>query len=161
MSQGKEIRSFDYVNHPYARVRDALTADPAAIFRAATRAATSRAESVAAALRVSIAGPEVGADVVLSIGTIEETGTTDSSKVTRIPVEWQAAERPGLFPLMNAQLSVYPLTATETQLDFLGRYAPPLGVLGGAVDAVVGRRIAEASVHRLVSDVARYLRETL
>jgi hypothetical protein len=29
------------------------------------------------------------------------------------------------------------------------------------VDALVGRRIAEASVHRFVSDVARYLRDTL
>ena len=161
MSQGREIRSFDYVNHSYARVREALTADPAAVFRAATKAAASRAESVAAELRVTVAGLEVGADVVLAIGTIEETGQTDSSRVTRIPVEWEAAKRPRLFSLMKAQLSLYPLTATETQLDFLGQYDPPLGLLGGAVDAVVGRRIAEASVHRLVSDVARYLRQAL
>jgi len=30
---------------------------------------------------------------------------------------------------------------------------------GGAADALVGHRIAEASVHRLVADVANYLRE--
>ncbi|MEE8361837.1 MAG: hypothetical protein V3R71_06750, partial [Gemmatimonadales bacterium] len=65
MSQGREIRSFDYVNHPYTRVRDALTADPTAVFRAATKAAASRAESVATALRVTVAGLEVGAEVVL------------------------------------------------------------------------------------------------
>ncbi len=76
-------------------------------------------------------------------------------------MEWEAAERPRLFPLMNAQLSLYPLTARETQLDFLGQYDPPLGLLGGAVDAVIGHRIAEASVHRLVADVARYLRQAL
>jgi len=62
---------------------------------------------------------------------------------------------------MNARLSVYALTARETQLDFLGQYEPPLGLLGGAMDAVVGHRIAEASVHRLVSDVARYLRQAM
>ncbi len=161
MNQGREIRSFDYVNHPYARVRDALAADPAAVFRAATKAAASRAESVATELRVTAAGLEVGTEVVLSIGTIEETGQADSSRVTRIPVEWEAAKRPRLFPLMNARLSLYPLTARETQLDFLGQYDPPLGLLGGAVDAVIGHRIAEASVHRLVSDVARYLRQVL
>jgi hypothetical protein len=161
MNQGREIHSFDYVNHPYTRVRDALTADPAAVFRAATKAAASRAESVATELRVTVAGLEIGAEVVLSIGAIEESRQADSSRVTRIPVEWEAAERPRLFPLMNAQLSVYSLTARETQLDFLGQYNPPLGLLGGAMDAVMGHRIAEASVHRLVADVARYLRQAL
>jgi hypothetical protein len=62
---------------------------------------------------------------------------------------------------MRAELAVYPLTSTETQLDFQGVYEPPLGALGKAVNAVVGHRIAEASVHRFVSNVAQYLRQTL
>jgi hypothetical protein len=41
-----EIRSYDYVNHPYAAVRDALVKDPAGVLRAATSAATSRAKAV-------------------------------------------------------------------------------------------------------------------
>jgi len=97
----RDVRGYDYVNHPYAAVREALVKDPAGVQRAA------------------------------------------------------------LFPIMHAELSVYPLTATETQLDLQGRYAPPLGIVGGAVDAVVGHRIAEASVHCLVADVASYLREHL
>jgi hypothetical protein len=62
---------------------------------------------------------------------------------------------------MKAELSIYPLTATETQLDFKGQYEPPLGPLGKAVNAMVGYRIAEVSVHRFVNDVAGYLRQTL
>lgn len=62
---------------------------------------------------------------------------------------------------MRAELSIYPLTATETQLDLSGLYEPPLGILGSAIDAMVGDRIAEASVHHFVSDVAAYLRATL
>jgi hypothetical protein len=62
---------------------------------------------------------------------------------------------------MSAELSVYPLTSTETQLDFLGHYEPPLSVLGGAIDAMVGHRIAEASVHRFIADIAQYLRHHL
>jgi hypothetical protein len=46
---------------------------------------------------------------------------------------------------MKADLSIYPLTATETQLDFKGVYEPPLGPLGEAVNAIVGHRIAEVS----------------
>lgn len=161
MSPAREIRSYDYVNHAYARVRDALTADAMGVFTAATKAAGTRAHSVAAELHVQVAGLEVGAPIALTIGDITESGQRESARVTRIPIAWQAAERPGLFPLMSAELSVYPLTATETQLDFLGRYDPPLGLLGDAVDAVVGQRIAEASVHRFVADVAVYLRNEL
>jgi hypothetical protein len=62
---------------------------------------------------------------------------------------------------MDGVLSIYALTPGETQLDFLGHYDPPLGVIGGAVNAVVGHRIAEASVQRLISDVAQYLRDRL
>jgi hypothetical protein len=81
--------------------------------------------------------------------------------VTKIPVSWEAAKHPRLFPLMDAELSLYPLTSTETQLDFLGQYEPPLGLIGGAMNALVGHRLAEASVHRFVGDVAAHLRRLL
>jgi hypothetical protein len=156
----REIRSYDYVNHPYAAVRDALVKDPAAVLRAATNAAASRARAVAAALHLTVGPLDLGAEIAVTVGKVsEQTHDTPLSRVTRIPIEWSAAQRAALFPIMNAELSVYPLTATETQLDFLGRYEPPLGIVGGALDAMVGHRVAEASVHRLVADVASYLRE--
>jgi len=162
VSQRHEIRSYDYVNHPYARVRAALTADPAAIFSAATRAAASRARSVAAELRVTIGGVDIAAEITVSVGTVvDETSGPYGAPVTRIPVSWEAARHPQFFPLMSAELTVYPLTSTETQLDFLGRYEPPLGAVGSAMDALVGHRIAVASVHRFVADVAEYLRDQL
>jgi len=155
----QEIRSYDYVNRPYAQVREALAADPTAIFGSATRAAAARVRSVAGELRVTVAGMDVGTEVVFSIGDItEEAGGPFGGAVTRIPVTWEAAAHPRWFPLMDGVLSLYPLTTTETQLDFLGRYDPPLGVVGDAMNALVGHRIAEASVHRFIGDVARYLR---
>ncbi len=68
---------------------------------------------------------------------------------------------PQMFPLMKAELCFYPLTATETQLDFSGKYEAPFGFLGNAVDAVVGYRIAEASVHRFIENVAAHLKSEL
>jgi hypothetical protein len=162
MTDRNEIRSYDYVNHPYAHVRDAMSEDPTRIFSAATRAASSRARSVASELRVNVGGLEVSAEVDVSVGTIEHRPADSSGGAqSRISIRWKASNRPHLFPLMDAELLLYPLTPTETQLDFLGRYQPPLGILGGAIDAVVGHRIAEASVHRFVSDVAAHLRKTL
>lgn len=147
MSQRREIRSFDYVNHPYESVREALGADPAGVFKAATKGAQSRVRSVASALHVNIGGLEVGAEITIAVGQGEDTSTDPAfSRVTRIPIQWEAAKRPRLFPLMSADLSIYPLTSTETQLDFLGRYDPLMGLLGDAIDAVLLHRIAEASV---------------
>jgi hypothetical protein len=162
MPQRHEIRSYDYVNAPYDRVREALADDTAGVFRAATRAAASRAQSVAAALHVTVAGIEVGAEIDVTVGPVEDLpGGDASSRTSRIPIAWRAARHPAFFPLMTAELSIYPLTATETQLDFLGRYDPPMSVIGDAVNAVVGHRIAEASVHRFIADVAEYLRGRL
>jgi hypothetical protein len=157
----RDVRSFDYVNHPYDRVRDALKANATEVFHAATQAARSRLESVVSVLRVNLGGVEISTAIDVEIGTIAEVpGGPGRGRMLEIPVHWKATERAALFPVMNGQLDVYPLTATETQLDFHGHYDPPLGVLGSAMDAAVGHRIAEASVHRFVSEVAQYLRAT-
>jgi hypothetical protein len=162
MSKGREIHCYDYVNHPYARVRDALNKDARAVFQSATKAAASRARSIASELHVDVGGIGVEADILISVTNIEETAPEImSAPASRLQLEWEAATLPRLFPFMKAELSIYPLTATETQLDFLGVYEPPLGALGKAVNAIVGHRIAEVSVHRFVSDVAGYLRQTL
>src|SRR6266498_3508556 len=84
-----------------------------------------------------------------------------SSPASRLLLEWEATAMPGLFPLMKAELCIYPLTPTETQLDFFGHYEPPFGMVGKAMNAIAGYRIAEVSVHRFLSDVAGYLRQTL
>jgi hypothetical protein len=150
------------VNHPYERVRDALSKDPLAVFQSATNTAASRAQSVASQLRVDLGGIAVGTDIRIAVKTIEEKAAAARSlPATRLQLEWEAATMPRLFPLMKAELAVYPLTATETQLDFSGLYEPPLGPLGKAVNAIAGHRIAEVSVHRFVNDVADHLRNTL
>jgi hypothetical protein len=162
MTKDRHIRVFDYVNFGYAQVRDALRADTLGVLSRATKSAAARAEAVAVQLHVNVAGIEVGKDIDLSVGKItEDSSHRAHTTVTRLPLEWKARESAQLFPMMHAELSIYPLTATETQLDLSGHYEPPLGVLGGAMDAVVGHRIAEASLHRFVNDVAQYLRETL
>ena len=162
MSTGRKIRSYDYVNHAYDRVRDALKQNAVAVFQSATKAAASRAESVAAELHVDFAGIGVKADVKILVKGVEERPADDiSSASMRLLVEWEAASLPRLFPLMQGELSAYPLTSTETQLDFLGTYEPPFGAVGKTMNAMALHRIAEASVHRFVSDVAGYLRQAL
>jgi hypothetical protein len=159
---GREIHCYDYVNHPYEQVAEALRGNAPGIFQAATKAAVSRAQSVASELRVDVGGIAIGTDIRVEVKNVElrpREGMSDPA--TTLQLEWEAASMPRLFPLMNANLSIYPLTATETQLDFTGVYEPPLGPLGKAVNAMIGHRIAEVSVHRFLGDVAEHLRKTL
>ena len=131
------------------------------LFRS-TKAAESRAQSVAAELRIDFGGIAIGADIVIDVTSVEETQTAlGPGHATCLGLEWRAATMPGLFPQMKAELRVYPLTATETQLDFAGVYEPPLGPLGGLLNAVAGHRVAEASVHRFLGAVAEHLRKSL
>jgi len=162
MAKGPEIHCYDYVNHPYERVRNALKQDALTVFQSATKAAASRAESIAAELHFDLGGVGVKSDIRISVKKVEEkVQGSKSAPSTRLLLEWEAATKPRWFPLMKGELSVYPLTATETQLDFWGRYKPPFGRLGKTINAIVGHRIAEVSVHRFIDDVAGYLRRTL
>jgi hypothetical protein len=163
MSNGPEIHCYDYVNHPYARVRDALSADALNVFQSATKAAASRAQSIAAELHVDIGGVGVKSDIKISVKNVEEKLLDPmlSTPVTRLRLEWEGATMPSLFPVMKAELAIYPLTATETQLDFWGEYEPPFGAVGRAMNTIVGHRIAEVTVHRFIAGVAEYLRHAL
>jgi hypothetical protein len=162
MSKGRKIHCYDYVNHSYEQVCSALSTDAPGVFQSATKAAASRAQSIASELRIDIGGIGIQADIQVSVKNIEvKPGKARSGPVTRLQLEWEAARMAKLFPLMNADLSIYPITATETQLDFDGFYQPPLGPLGKAMNAMAGHRIAKACIHRFVSDVAEYLRKTL
>ena len=83
------------------------------------------------------------------------------TRTTFIKLRWNAARAAALFPSMEAELIVYPLSKDETQLALQGRYTPPLGTIGSALDSLIGHRVADASVHRFVTDVASLLRDEL
>lgn len=162
VSKAKTIRVYDYINHPYEAVREKLSAEALVVFRNATKVAALRAKSVASELHVNFAGIEVGTDISISVKAVEEQPKSVSSPaMTKIHLEWESANLARLFPFMRAELSVYPLTATETQLDLSGHYEPPFGIVGNVIDSVLGHRIAEASVHQFIRDIAVYLRAEL
>lgn len=159
----REVRAFDYVNQPYEPVRDLIQREALSIFQRATRLAEDRSGDLVASLSVDLAGIKVSKDIAIEVGEVHETthGKSELSRVTSVELTWQAADNPGLFPAMTAELKVYPLSFTETQVELTGTYDPPMGVLGSAVDAVVGHRLAEASVHRFVRAIVERLRQEL
>jgi hypothetical protein len=70
-----------------------------------------------------------------------------------LAIGWEASRTPALFPSMHLELSAWPLSSTDTQLEIAGEHRPPLGPVGKAIDAAIGHRIAEASVHHFLDDI--------
>lgn len=154
-----ELKAFDYVNRPYAAVKTLLTQDPVATFRRATLHEGADAD---AGLHAKV-GPllEVTSTIAIEVLGVEETSVVEGHPRTDIKIRWQATRKPGMFPTMNATLSVYPLSPTETQLELAGTYTPPMGAVGQVLDATAMRGIAEKSVEGLVKDLGSYLRRTM
>ena len=66
--------------------------------------------------------------------------------------ELQLAWQPtggGPFPAFKGSLKMHPLGA-DTELILNGEYQPPLGAVGEAFDAVIGKRISEATAQELL-----------
>jgi hypothetical protein len=154
----RELRCYDYVNRPYAVVRDALRRDLVGIFERATTPAAPTTKGPE--LKARIGSISVGVPIsvrVVSVGDIQRWG----QDATRFELEWKAAERAALFPTMIAHLDIYALGSQETQLDLEGVYDPPLGVIGDAGDAIAAHAVAETAVRRFVEEVGAYLRDHL
>lgn len=162
MSNPRTIRCHQYVNRPFTEVRELLRQRAQTVFQGATQSAAARADALGASLHATVAGLDVGVDVRIHIrATRDEKGVAGMSPVTRFTLGWEAMRATALFPVMSAELSLWPLTSTETQLEIEGAYRPPLGALGTAIDAAVGHRLAEAVVHRFLDDVVEQLRREL
>src|SRR5579871_4170964 len=84
MSKGREIRCYDYVNHPYGRVKDVLTKNAIQVFQAATKAAAARAQSVAAELHVDVGGVGVKTDIRIDVISVQKTTDPTSGPTTRL-----------------------------------------------------------------------------
>lgn len=162
MREPREIRYFDYVTAGYPRVRDVLQSDPLGICHAATMTSAAPGATGTAELHLTVGAFDIGTNVDLTLRGVEERPASPRApETTTLTFEWQAAGHPWLFPFMHAEVNAYPINATDTQLELVTRYDPPLGAVGAMVDAVVGHRIANVCVDRFLADVAGHLRATL
>jgi len=69
-------------------------------------------------------------------------------------LRWEAA-RPGegLFPVLDADLTLAPYGESVSLLALAGAYRPPLGAVGAALDRVVLRRVANATIQGFVNQI--------
>jgi hypothetical protein len=162
MSEPRKLRCYGYVARPYDQVRELLRQQAMALLQRATSSASARASSLAAKLELEVAGIELGVDARTYLHRIrEDEPVAGLPPVTILDIGWEARQAPGLFPVMRAELSFWPLASDETQLEIKGDYRPPLGAVGTVVDAAIGHRIAEAVVHRFLEDIGAEIAKEL
>ena len=162
MTAHLKVRSYQYINRSYDRVRATLHEKGSSFFQTATRAARARADELASTLHFAVQGFEMGVDVNIELREVfDERSVALNSPVTRVRLGWKAARAASLFPQLEGTLSAWPLSANETQIELDGTYTPPLGMVGQALDALVFHRMAEAVVHRFLEDIVEQLRSAL
>jgi hypothetical protein len=77
----------------------------------------------------------------------------------RREVHW-APLRPGPFPTFHGELMVEPAEGAEAfWLKLQGTYEPPIGLIGEAFDAIVGRNIARATALDLLGRIKASLED--
>ena len=72
-----------------------------------------------------------------------------------LAIEWHAGTR--LFPLFHGTLRLRIASVEMTRLTFEGAYRPPLGTFGVVFDALIGRRIARATMREMLDRIAAAL----
>lgn len=148
----RTLYAYTYVRQPFDEVARLLAEDPETFLQAATDEAASHAREFESELRVALGRFDVGREITIEVGEFRPS----AMQAVSLPLRWSAAEHESLFPSMQAVLELQALSLRMplTQIALIGTYRPPFGLLGAAGDAVLGKRVAEAAMHRFVTDVA-------
>ncbi len=79
---------------------------------------------------------------------------TDAAVLT---LRWESTGPAGLFPPLDADLTLTPAGSDRCRLSLAGEYNPPLGPLGSGLDRAILHRAAQATarsfVHRVAEDM--------
>jgi carbon monoxide dehydrogenase subunit G len=72
-----------------------------------------------------------------------------------LTLRWEATGHGGgMFPALDADITLAPAGEDATRLTLVGAYRPPLAALGAGLDRRILHRVATATVHTLMSHVA-------
>ncbi len=142
-----EVRDTVRVERPVARITERLNGSGGWLIEHLD-AARDDAESIL--LRV---GPGesgwLAKTVAVRLGDPVET-----PEGVAIPLRWEATGPSGLFPRLVGTLQVAELDPARSELTIAGRYRPPLGRAGHALDDAVMTRLARSTIRSFLRRLA-------
>jgi len=133
------------VSFPVARARLAdLTGD--ALLRSASEGAYGA--GIADMTRVGALG-------LSKVVRVHLRQLTEAGGQVRLAIRWEASgPAGGLFPALDADITLLPAEDQTTLLGLTGVYRPPLGQLGAALDRAALHRVAAATVRNFLDRLA-------
>jgi hypothetical protein len=112
-------------------------------------------DGLAGVIRVGPLGTVPGTSKLVRV-RFQEVVTRDDSAL--LALRWEATgPGGGLFPALDADITLTPAGAQATRLTLAGAYRPPLAGLGAALDRAILHRVATATARSLLSRVAAAL----
>ncbi len=145
------IASQQTIDTPYATARSRLASlvDGGGLRRASH---TAYQHGLDALIRV---GP-FGDDPVLSkLVAVRFLEPAERDNVTTVGLRWEATgSAAGLFPVLDANLTLTPDGEHRAQLTLTGTYRAPFGRLGAALDRALLRRVATMTAAALLTELA-------
>ena len=96
----------------------------------------------------------VSREVRIGVGPLLEA---DGALV--LPVWWEDAEHPRLFPTFDGGIELRANGDEATELRLVGSYEPPLGAVGRFADGLAGHRVVIASLEAFLDEVLARLAE--
>lgn len=76
-----------------------------------------------------------------------------------VPLRWEDARRPSLFPVLDGNLEVASLGAGRSRIVLNASYRPPFDGVGRAIDQALLHRVAESTVRAFLRKVAETLQD--
>jgi hypothetical protein len=109
-------------------------------------------EGIEDLIRVGPLGSVPGASKLVQVRFRELAERDDRAGLA---VRWEATgPGGGLFPALDADITVTPVDGQTTMLRLAGSYRPPLGALGTALDAAILHRVATATIRSFLNHLA-------
>lgn len=94
-----------------------------------------------------------GVPAVVEIGPAE----AEASALAIRPVAWRSLNADRIFPRLVGDLELTRTSASTARLTLVGSYLPPISVVGGAADRLLGHHVAEAVIRTFLENVAARL----
>jgi hypothetical protein len=109
-------------------------------------------DGLSAVIRVGPFGDVPGASKLVRVRFLEPVYRGDAM---RLGLRWEATGvTSGLFPVLDADISVTPAAEHATKLALAGSYRVPLGTVGAGLDRALLHRVATSTIRALLREVA-------
>ena len=114
-------------------------------------------DGLASLIRVGPIGAVPGASKLVEVRFRDLVIRDDTALLT---LRWEATgPGGGLFPALDADITLAPAGDQATRLTLAGAYRPPLAGLGAGLDRAILHRVASATIRSLLSRMADALAE--